>query len=99
MANFGLADSMNAAEALFEPVRIPRQIIIDHEMCPPLKVHTFAGGVVRDHHANHWIRIERSDGRASGFASNAAMKHNNRCRLPDPRRNLLLQIFKSVFWF
>src|SRR6266478_1242527 len=97
MADLGLSDAMNAAEALFEAIGIPRQIVIDHEMRAALEVHTFASGVVRNHHANNRIRIECSDGRASSFASNAAMDHNNRCRLPYPRRNLLLQVFEGIF--
>src|SRR6476646_10026133 len=33
MTHFGLADPVNAAEALFEAVRVPRQVIVDHQVC------------------------------------------------------------------
>jgi hypothetical protein len=34
MAYFGLADAVNAPEPLFQPVRVPRQVIIDHQVRP-----------------------------------------------------------------
>lgn len=40
---------MDAAEALFDLVGIPRQVVIDHQM-PALEVDAFAGGIVRDQH-------------------------------------------------
>ena len=52
VTDLGLADAVDAAEALFEPVRVPRQVVVDHQVRAALKVHAFAGGVVRDHHAN-----------------------------------------------
>ena len=52
VADLGLADAVDAAEALFEPVRVPGQIVVDHQMRAALKVHAFASGIVRDHHAN-----------------------------------------------
>src|SRR5437870_4810063 len=64
-----------------------------------LEVYTFASGVVCDHHANDRIRIERGDGRTSSFASNTAMNYDDRCRLPYPRGDLLLQIFEGVLRF
>src|ERR1700693_3404285 len=97
MANLSLADAVDAAEALFESIRIPWQIVIDHQMGAALKIPPPPCGVVRDHYANDRIRIERSDGRASSFASNATMNYNNRCRLPYPCCDLLLQIFQSIF--
>ena len=96
MADFGLADAVDAAEALFNPIRIPGQIVVDHKMRAALKVHTFAGGIVRDHDANDRIGIERCDSGAACLAGNAAMNHDHGCRLANPRCNLLLQIFERV---
>ena len=96
MADFGLADAVDAAEALFNPVRIPGQVVVDHEMRAALKVHAFAGGIVRDHDAHDRIRIEGGDGGAACLAGNAAMDHDDGSRLADPRGDLLLQIFERV---
>ena len=68
MTDFGLTDAMDTAEALFDSVWIPRQVIVDHEVCAALKIDAFAGGVVRDHHANDRVGFECSIAarRASG---------------------------------
>ena len=44
MAYFGLPNTVNAAEPLFKPVRIPGQIIVDHQM-RALEVDSLSGGV------------------------------------------------------
>ena len=47
MADLGLADAVDAAEALLDPVRVPRQVVVDHEV-GALEVQALAGGVGRD---------------------------------------------------
>jgi hypothetical protein len=49
MADLCLTDSVYAAEALFDSVRIPRQVIVDHEV-RTLKVNLFACSVGSDEH-------------------------------------------------
>ena len=44
MTDFGLTYAMDAAEALFEPIGVPGQVVVDHQMCA-LEVDAFAGGV------------------------------------------------------
>jgi hypothetical protein len=95
MANLGLADPVDAAEALFQPVGIPWRVVIDHQMRAALKVHAFAGGIIGDHDTDNRVRIECGDGRAPGLAGNATMDHNDCGRLPHPRCNLLLQVFEG----
>ena len=48
---------MDAAEALFEAVRIPRQVVVDHQV-GVLKVHAFAGGVGGDEDADVGVGAE-----------------------------------------
>ena len=96
MADLGLADAVDAAEALLEPIGIPRQVVVDHQMRAALEVHALAGGVVGDHHANDRIGVEGGDGRASGLAGDAAMNHDDRWPIADARRDLLLQVFERV---
>ena len=47
MADLGLADAVDAAEALLDPVRVPREVVVDHEV-GALEVQALAGGVGRD---------------------------------------------------
>ena len=49
VAHFGLADAVNAAEALLEAVRVPRQIVVDHQV-RALEVDAFAGGIGGQQH-------------------------------------------------
>ena len=51
VADLLLADAVDAAEALFEPVRIPRQVVVDHQV-GVLEVHAFAGGIGGDEYAH-----------------------------------------------
>ena len=46
MADFRLADAVNASEALLEPVRVPGQVVIHHQV-GALEIDAFAGGVGR----------------------------------------------------
>ena len=52
VADLGLADAVDAAEALLQPVRVPGQVVVDHQMRAALEVHALAGGIVGDHHAH-----------------------------------------------
>src|SRR4051794_37504844 len=96
MTDLRLTDAMNPAEPLFKPVRVPGKIVVDHQVRTTLKVYTFASGVISNHDADQWIRVECCNGGATGFAGNAAMDHNHRCRIADPGHDLLLQVFKRV---
>jgi hypothetical protein len=44
VADLGLADTVDAAEALLQAVRVPRQVVVDHQV-GVLQVHAFAGRV------------------------------------------------------
>ena len=83
VADLGLADAMDAAEALLQPVRVPGQVVVDHQVGAALQVHALAGGVVGDHHPHDRVGVEGGDGRAAGFARDAAVDH--RPRPPDRR--------------
>ena len=95
MADLGLADAVNAAEPLLDAVRVPRQVVVDHQMRAALKVHAFAGGVVGDHHADDGIAVECRDGRAPRLARDAAVDDDDAVRA-NGRRDLLLKVFERV---
>ena len=96
MADFRLTDAMNPTKSLLKSVWVPGKIIVDHQVRPALKVYTFASGIICDHNADRRIRVECCNGSAAGFAGNASMDHNHRCRIADPSDDLLLQVFKCV---
>ena len=54
VADLGLADAVDAAEALLEAVGVPGQVVVDHEV-GALEVDALAGGVVRDHDQNRRV--------------------------------------------
>ena len=60
-----------------------------------LKVYAFAGGVVRDHHADDRIGIEGGDSSAPGFTCDATMNHDHRRGIANPGDNLLLQDIRA----
>ena len=49
VADLGLADPVDAAEPLLDPVRVPRQVVVDHQV-GALQVQALAGGVGGDQH-------------------------------------------------
>ena len=46
-ADLGLADAVDAAEPLLDPVGVPRQVVVDHQV-GPLQVQPLTGGVGGD---------------------------------------------------
>ena len=53
-----LVDAVDATEALFEAVRIPRQVVVDHQV-GVLEVHAFAGGIGGDEDADIGVGAEQ----------------------------------------
>ena len=47
MADFGLSDAVDAAEPLLKAVRVPGEVVVDHQV-GSLEVDAFAGGVGGD---------------------------------------------------
>ena len=72
VADLGLADAVDAAEALLEAVGIPGQVVVDHEV-GALEVDAFAGGVVRDHDQDRRVVQEGRHRGLSRLAGEAAV--------------------------
>ena len=98
VADLGLADAVDAAEPLFEPVRVPRQVVVDHQMRAALKVDAFAGGIVGDHDAHDRIAVEGGDRRAARLAGDAAMDHDDRRGIADARRRSSAAGIRACPW-
>ena len=73
MTHLGLADAVDAAEALLQPVRVPGQVVVDHQVRAALKVHALTGGVVGDQEPHLRVVVEGGDGGAAPVARDAAM--------------------------
>ena len=72
MTDLGLADPVDAAEALFQAVRVPRQVVVDHQV-GALQVDAFARGVGRQQHLH--LR-----GRAGRLPARPGAARGPRCR-------------------
>ena len=86
VADLGLADAMDAAEPLLQPVRVPGQVVVDHEMRAALKIDALAGGIIGDHDAHDRIAVEGGDGGAAGLTGDAAVDHHDCGRIADACR-------------
>jgi hypothetical protein len=72
VAHLGLADAMNAPKALLNAIRVPGQIVIDHQM-RALKVDAFARRIGRRQDAHLGIVLKALFGLLALFAPQAAM--------------------------
>ena len=57
MAHLGLADTVDAAETLLDAVRVPRKIIVDHQV-GTLEVDSLTCGVSRKKDADLGVELE-----------------------------------------
>src|SRR5262249_11103278 len=99
VTHFGLADAMNAAEALLKSIRIPRQVVVDHQVGAALQVHAFARRVISDEDAYPRIVIERRDVGLAHIARDPALDHCHRFMLADPLTDVARQVFERIAWF
>jgi hypothetical protein len=72
VAHFGLADAMDAAEALLQAVGVPGEVVVDHQV-GALQVDAFASGVGRQEEVNVGVAAEALFDGAAGFTAEAAI--------------------------
>ena len=85
VANFGLSDTVNAAESLLQAVGVPGQVVIDHQV-GALKVDAFAGGVGGDQDFDFLVLGEGVLGLATFLAAHAAVDSDDRLRTSQQSR-------------
>ena len=95
VADFGLADAVDAAEALFQAVRVPGQVVVDHQV-GALQVDAFAGGVGGDEDFDFLVVLEGFLGLAPFFAADAAVNDDDGLRPAEQCPNLLGEIVQRV---
>jgi hypothetical protein len=49
VADLRLANAVDTTKPLLEPVRVPGQVVVDHEVGATLEVHALTSGVVRNY--------------------------------------------------
>ena len=98
MADLGLADPVDAAEPLLQPVGVPGQVVVDHQV-RPLQVDPFAGGVGGQQHRDLRIVPERLLRLEPLFPPYPAVDHHDRSHAAKQRRDPVLQIPERVAVF
>ena len=99
MAYLGLADAVDATEPLLQSVRVPRQVVVDHQVCAALEVHALTRGIVRDQNPQIGIVVERGNDRPSSIAGHATVDHRHRLRPADPLRDTFSEVVQRVLGF
>lgn len=95
MADLRLPDAVDATEALFDPVGIPRQVVVHHEMCA-LEVYAFAGSIGREEHLHIGVVAERLLRLRAMFPAHGAVNQNHRLITPKQGCNSAVQIIESI---
>ena len=72
MADLGLADAVDAPEALLQPVRVPGEVVVDHQV-RALQIDALARGVRRQQHLHFRVVPERLLHRQAFLAPDAAV--------------------------
>ena len=86
---------MDAAEALLQPVRVPGQVVVDHQV-GALQVDAFAGGVGGQQDLHLRVVPERFLRRQAFLAADAAVYEDHRCLSAEQGRDALLQVAQRV---
>ncbi len=84
VADLGLADAVDAAEALLEAVRVPRQVVVHHQV-GALEVDALAGGVGGEQHLHLGVVLERLLRLQPLLAAHAAVDDDHGLRAAEQR--------------
>ena len=95
MAHFGLPDAVNAPEPLFQTVRVPGQVIVDHQM-RALQVDAFAGGIGGQQDENVLVLFERLLSFGALLAAHSAVNGDERLGSAEKRAEPLGQVVQRV---
>ena len=95
MADLGLANAVNASEALLESIGIPRQIVIDHEV-RTLQIDTLARSIGCDEYPHVLVLRKAMLRRPTVITGHSAANHHNRIWVAQQDADLLLEIGQRV---
>ena len=95
VADLLLADAVDAAEALFEAVWIPRQVVVHHQV-GVLEVHAFTGGIGGDQNAHFGVGTKDRLNAAALIAVGAAVDGDDGVGIAQHSGNLLVEVIQCV---
>ena len=95
MADLGLADAVDASEALLQAVRVPGQIVVDHQV-GALEVDALARRIVRDHHHDLRVVHERLHDLAPVRTPDPAVDHHHRLVPAETGADPAREVFEGV---
>ena len=95
VADLGLADPVDAAEALLQPVRVPGQVVVDHQV-GALQVDALARRVGRQQHLRPRVVPEGFLRGQALLAAHAAVDDDDRILPAEQRRHPLPQVAQRV---
>ena len=77
MADFGLSDTVDTAKPLFQPVRIPGKVIVDHQV-GALQVDTFTSRISSNQDTHVFVLLEKFLHFAAFISEHTAVNRHNR---------------------
>ena len=95
MTNLRLADAVDAPEALFDTVRVPRQVVVHHQM-GPLEVDALPGRVSSEQHLHQRIVEERLLGLAAILPPHAPVNGDDARGPAEQRCDTPLEVVEGV---
>ena len=95
MADLCLTNTMNAAETLLQPIGVPGQVIVNHQM-RPLKVDAFTRSIRGDQNANAHILLEKLFCLSPFVTEHTTMDGHNSLIVPKQRPDFSGKIIQCI---
>jgi hypothetical protein len=95
MADLGLADTMDATEALLQPIGVPRQVIVNHQV-GALEIDALAGSVSGEQYLHLGVMLEGFLHLQALFATDAPVDDDHSFLAAQQRGDALFQIIERV---
>src|SRR5688500_15552235 len=95
MAHFGLADAVDATESLLKPVRVPREVVVDHQV-RTLKVDALTGSICGQEHLHLGVVPERLLHLRALLAPHASVNADDGLGTTEQSRDPAVEIAQSV---
>ena len=98
MADLLLTNAMNATEALFEAIWIPRQVVVHHEV-GVLKVDAFTGSIRGDEDPDFGVRAEECPGLPAVVTVDTTVNDDDGVVAAEHTGNFFVQVIQGVAVF
>ena len=95
MADFCLPDAVDTTETLFKAVRVPRQIVIDHQV-GALQVDTLTSGVGSDEDTHFFILLKQFLDLAPLVTEHTSVNGYNCFVIAKERPNFISQVTQGI---